>query len=62
MPGKPMNKIMIEYPESFPTVANMSVESFVEETRWAMAVKLYEMGRLTSGQAAVDDVGFNPDI
>ena len=53
MRGKPMNKIMIEYPESFPTVANMSVESFVEEARWAMAVKLYEMGRLTSGQAAV---------
>lgn len=48
-----MNKIMIEYPESFPAIANMSVESFAEEARWAMAVKLYELGRLTSGQAAV---------
>lgn len=48
-----MNKIMIEYPESFPAVANMSVESFAEEARWAMAVKLYELGRLTSGQAAM---------
>jgi len=48
-----MNKIMIEYPESFPAIVNMSVESFAEEARWAMAVKLYEIGRLTSGQAAV---------
>ncbi|GEM_PF-312810 len=51
--GKTMNRMMIEYPESFPAVANMSVESFTEEARWAMAVKLYEIGRLTSGQAAI---------
>ncbi len=48
-----MNKILIEYPESFSAITNMTVESFAEEARWAMAVKLYEMGRLTSGQAAV---------
>lgn len=48
-----MNKIMIEYPESLPAVANLSAESFAEEARWAMAVKLYEIGRLTSGQAAM---------
>ncbi|MFZ2634107.1 MAG: UPF0175 family protein [Desulfosalsimonadaceae bacterium] len=48
-----MNKIMIEYPEFFPTIANMTAEFFVEEARMAMAVKLYEIGRLTSGQAAM---------
>jgi len=31
---------------------NESPESFEEEARVALAVKLYEMGRLTSGQAA----------
>jgi predicted HTH domain antitoxin len=31
---------------------NLSPETFEQEAKTALAVKLYEMGRLTSGQAA----------
>jgi len=31
---------------------NITPESFEDEAKMAMVVKLYEMGRLTSGQAA----------
>jgi predicted HTH domain antitoxin len=34
-------------------VLNLRAESFEAEARNALAVKLFEMGRLTSGQAAV---------
>ena len=44
--------IVVEYPESLPAVSNQSPETFEEEARKAMAVKLYEMGRLSSGHAA----------
>jgi predicted HTH domain antitoxin len=47
-----MKTLTIEYPESVLASLNMSPESFEEEARMALAVKLYEMGRLTSGQAA----------
>lgn len=47
-----MRTIRIEYPESIPATLNISPESFEEEARAALAMKLYEMGRLTSGQAA----------
>lgn len=47
-----MRTIRIEYPESIPATLNLSPESFEEEARLALAIKLYEIGRLTSGQAA----------
>ncbi len=48
-----MNIIEIEYPESMPATLNLSPDSFEKEARIALGVKLYEMGRLSSGQAAL---------
>ncbi|MEW6368746.1 MAG: UPF0175 family protein [Acidobacteriota bacterium] len=47
-----MKTMSIEYPESLTAVANQSTADFEAEAKLAMAVKLFEMGRLTSGQAA----------
>ena len=47
-----MRTIEIEYPETIPAVLNLSPETFEQEARFALAAKLYEMGRLTSGQAS----------
>ena len=47
-----MRTIEIEYSETIPAVLNISPETFEQEARLALAVKLYEIGRLTSGQAA----------
>lgn len=47
-----MRKIAIEYPETIPAALNLSPEAFEQEAKLALAVKLYEIGRLTSGQAA----------
>ena len=47
-----MKTLSIDYPESFLATLNLSPETFEAEARLALAVKLYELGRLTSGQAA----------
>lgn len=47
-----VKKLLIEYPESIPAILNLSPDNFEQEAKMALAVKLYEMGRLTSGQAA----------
>jgi len=47
-----MRRIEIEYPDSIPAILNLSPEMFEKEAKFALAVKLYEMGRLTSGQGA----------
>ena len=47
-----MKTFAIKYPESVLATLNLSPETFEQEARIALAVKLYEMGRLTSGQAA----------
>jgi len=47
-----MRTLSVKYPEAIPTTINISPEAFEEEAKMAMAVKLFELGRLTSGQAA----------
>jgi predicted HTH domain antitoxin len=45
-------QVVIEYPESMPDVLQESKEQFEQEIRLAMALKMFEMKRLSSGQAA----------
>ena len=44
--------MMIDYPAELPDTLQESRESFEREARLAMAVKLFERGRLPSGVAA----------
>ena len=47
-----MRTIKIEYPETLPAILNLSPENFEHEAKYALAVQLYELGKLSSGQAA----------
>ena len=55
-------RLTIEYWETLPDSLHESAENFEREAKMAMAVKLYEMKRLSSGMAAalagVDRVAF----
>ncbi len=46
------NQINIEYPQNLPDILQISKKDFEKEARMAMAVKLFEMKRLSSGMAA----------
>ncbi len=43
---------ILAYPEGFPQMLKMSDAAFVNELRFMAAAKLYELGRISSGQAA----------
>jgi predicted HTH domain antitoxin len=44
--------LSLEYPENLPDALHMSRAEFEQEARLAMAAKLFETGKLSSGQAA----------
>lgn len=46
------NTLSIEYPETLPDALHMTRAEFEREARLALAAKLFETGRLSSGQAA----------
>lgn len=45
--------LTIQYPDTFPDALGGTREQFEQEAKWAMAVKLFELKRLSSGMAAV---------
>jgi predicted HTH domain antitoxin len=45
-------QLCIEYPESLPDALAETRQEFEQEAKMAMAAKLFEMKRLSSGQAA----------
>ena len=47
-----MQTFSVEYPESILDSLHMSEREFERDARMAMAVKLFDAGKLTSGQAA----------
>jgi predicted HTH domain antitoxin len=46
------HNLTIEYGEDLLFSLGLSEQQFLEEARFLLAAKLYELGRLTSGQAA----------
>ena len=47
-----MNAITLEYPDSWLVPMATDALHFAQDTKMAAAVKLFEVGKLTSGQAA----------
>ncbi|MBW4540090.1 MAG: UPF0175 family protein [Myxacorys chilensis ATA2-1-KO14] len=45
-------QLRINYPELLPAALQQTPEQFEQEAKWAMAVKLFEMKRISSGIAA----------
>ncbi len=45
-------KMTIQYPESLPDALRQTRSQFEREAKMAMAAKLFEMGRISSGMAA----------
>lgn len=59
-------KIEIEYPDSLPDLLQESSDVFEKEAKMAMAAKLFELKRISSGMAAdmigIDRVTFLLDL
>jgi predicted HTH domain antitoxin len=47
-----MPQIAINYPDDLLVALGTSADAFEQEARFALAAKLYEQGRLSSGKAA----------
>lgn len=47
-----MNRLQIDYPERLPDAMQLSASEFEMEAKMAMAAKLYEMAKISSGAAA----------
>ena len=45
-------RLTIKYPDSLPDLLQKSQEEFESEARMAMVIKLFELGKITSGMAA----------
>ncbi|MEE6162462.1 UPF0175 family protein [Cylindrospermopsis raciborskii DSH] len=45
-------QLTITYPNTFPDALGSTKEQFEQEAKWAMAIKLFEMKRISSGMAA----------
>ncbi len=45
-------ELTLQIPDALPDAMHLSPAGFAAEARMAMAVKLFEQGRLSSGQAA----------
>lgn len=48
-----MRGITIEFPENVLLATGLSREEFVREARFLLALKLFELGRLSGGRAAL---------
>ncbi len=46
------NQINVQYPQNWIDVLHLSKETFEDEAKMAMAAKLFELKRLSSGMAA----------
>lgn len=47
-----MQQLTIEYPDELLVALGVRAEQFEQEARFALAAKLFELGRLSSGKAA----------
>ncbi|MEX2443047.1 MAG: UPF0175 family protein [Alkalispirochaeta sp.] len=47
-----MNHLQIDYPEALPDLLQLTTREFEAEAKMAMAAKLYDMGKISSGVAA----------
>ena len=45
-------QLKIDYPDTLPDSLQQTREQFEQEARWALAIKLFEMKRISSGIAA----------